>query len=282
MTEDATAADELIARGRWTEALASRLSSGGVRRLVLNYACGFDELSLDFLVGAPLRELVIIDRRLQDLGPVHTLGATLEKLEVVTSADLRIDLAQFPRLKHLSADWAQISDSVEHADELTDLFLLRFAEPDLEVLQCLSQLQSLRFKDRPKFESLSGVEDLHELRELGIYLATRLADVSGVAGLENLESLTLEACKRITHLEPLRDLTKLRHLNVSDSGDIDSLAPLSKLQRLESLYLYESTRVLDDDLSPVAALPALSDFRMRSRRSYRPSVPEIHELLLGR
>jgi hypothetical protein len=40
--------------------------------------------------------------------------------------------------------------------------------------------------------------------------------------------------------------------------------------------------VVDNDLSPLLALPELVEIRMRDRRDYKPKVREIRELLEAR
>ena len=76
--------------GRWTQEAARAFGTGRAQRLVLNYALGFDEPSLDFLTGLPIRELVVTDRRLRDLSPVHSLGAPCR---FCTSRPIRFSLS---------------------------------------------------------------------------------------------------------------------------------------------------------------------------------------------
>ncbi len=39
------------------------------------------------------------------------------------------------------------------------------------------------------------------------------------------------------------------------------------------MFLYESTKILDGDLSPLLDLPDLIDVRLMNRRHYNPPVP---------
>jgi hypothetical protein len=61
----------------------------------------------------------------------------------------------------------------------------------------------------------------------------------------------------------------------NDSGELQTLAPLAGLKNLEYFHAWGSTRVIDGDLSQLAALPNLVEVRMRNRRTYRPPVAEI-------
>ena len=74
----------------------------------------------------------------------------------------------------------------------------------------------------------------------------------------------------------------MRFFDLSEGGEVPTLAPLGGLVTLERLYLYDSTKVADGDLSPIAGLPRLKDFRMQNRRGYSPSVKEIQEAIARR
>lgn len=67
---------EVVVTGPWTEEMVQAVESGVADRVVLNYALGYDEPDLYFLQYLPIRELVILDRRITDLAPVHTLRWT--------------------------------------------------------------------------------------------------------------------------------------------------------------------------------------------------------------
>jgi hypothetical protein len=71
-------------------------------------------------------------------------------------------------------------------------------------------------------------------------------------------------------------------LKAANCGDIASLAPLRGLDQLEEFFAWESTKVLDGDLSVLLELPRLRAIGMRDRREYRPRVSEIEEALRAR
>ena len=66
---------EVVVSGAWSPDGAAAFENGGASRLVLNYALGFNEPTLDFLRGLPIRQLVILDPRLTDLEPIKLAGA---------------------------------------------------------------------------------------------------------------------------------------------------------------------------------------------------------------
>lgn len=270
---------EMVVTGAWTAEAATVVQAGEVDRLVLNYALGFDEPSLKFLDGLPIRELVIIDRRLSDLEPIHSLGATLRVLSVTTNPALTIDLSELPLLRSVSAAWPQIDESIAASSELRVANLRGYAPADLRPLAPLRQLVELVMKDRPRVKTLAGLSGIPDLRRLGIYLAKDLADIEDLNGHFLIEELALEACRKITRLDAVAACTALRKLNLSECGDLESLGPLRALTNLENLSLYGSTRIADGDLTPIAVLPRLRHLRMQSRRSYRPTVEEVEASL---
>lgn len=266
---------EVVVTGRWSAGAAEAFTSGRAQRLVLNHALGFDEPDLGFLEGLPVRELVLIDRRIDSLAAVHTLSATVESVRVTTAPSLVLELDRLPLLRELSADWRQVSATIGSAQALQRAFLGHYSERDLSPLAACPELVALSMKDRPRLTSLSGVEALPQLRRLGIFGAGGLDDISGLGGRGELEELELEACPRIEVLDDLAGCVGLTRLNLSDDGDLASLTPLAALARLEVLRLFGTTKIVDGDLSPLTRLPRLRDLRMRSRRGYQPSLTEV-------
>ncbi|MDP9904514.1 hypothetical protein [Arthrobacter bambusae] len=269
----------MVLTGPWTPEAAEAVRDGHVDRLVLNYALGFTEPSLDFLEGLPLRELVILAPQLSDLEPVHTLAPTLQALHVSTNSTLKLDLGRLPRLQELAAAWPQVVSSIDALAGLRVAFLRGYQPTDLRPLAPLTGLTDLVMKDRPKIKSLVGLSTLSSLRLLGIYLAKDLADVEDLDGRSAIEDLALESCRKIQRLDALAGCTGLRRLNLSECGDLASLAPIRALTKLEQVSMFGSTKIKDDDLEPLLALPRLRQLRMQSRRSYRPSLEEIQALL---
>jgi hypothetical protein len=271
----------LVVTGGWSDAAAQALESGRADGLLLNYALGFKNTDLAFLREWGLKRLWILARTVKDLSPVYRLSATLETLSVQSAPSASLDVAAFPQLLSLTAGWSQVRSSVAEAPHLEDLFVLSYTEVDLSALRWNSSLRRLRFKDRPSLTSLAGIDELRHLQELGVYLAP-LDDLGPLYGLGSaLEVLHLESCP-VHDLRPIEDLTSLRVLNASECGVIKSLRPLLRLTELEEVLLYGTTRIADDDLAPLAGLPKLRELRMRSRRTYQPSVEHIQTLVVER
>ncbi|MFV0258291.1 MAG: hypothetical protein ACK5PP_07575 [Acidimicrobiales bacterium] len=271
----------LVATGPWTDELSRLLDDGRVDGLNLNYARGFQDTGLEFMSDWPLKRLDILARTIVDLDQVYRLSGSLESLSVQASSRARIDLSRLPHLARLSSSWVHIKETISSAPRLRSLSTLGYDQADLSVLWNNRELELLRFKDRPRLRRLTGIEALPGLRELGVFLAP-LDDLSELAaGSMQLDELWIEACP-IHDLTPLASQTGLRMLSLSECGEIDSVGPLSGLHALECLWIYGSTKILDNDLNPIAELPNLRELRMKRRRSYRPTVQAIQESLDAR
>lgn len=272
----------LVVTGPWGREAARVLESGGVDGLDLNYAKGFKDTDLAFIRDWPLKRLTILARTIRDLAPIYSLEKTLESLSVQVAPQADIDLGKLPLVSTLAADWVQVSPSIGDLPGLTDLYLGSYSEVDLQPLRWNPRLVSLRLKDRPRLRSLDGIDALQSLEHLGVYLAP-LLDISALRDLSatQLRELHLESC-RMPDLTPVAHLQSLRLLNASDCGEIESLHPLERLGDLELLWLYGTTKVADDDLSPIADLPRLRELRMKPRKSYRPSLEQVQTRIARR
>jgi hypothetical protein len=125
-----------------------------------------------------------------------------------------------------------------------------------------------------------GVERLLLLEELEVSGAPLLTDLTSLPGhLPSLRSLKFETCGGITSLALLARRSELEALSVANCGPIETLTPLREMQNLRRLYLYESTRVADGDLTPLLALNGLEDLRMMNRKHYVPTVGEVKSAL---
>ena len=273
---------EVVVTGPWTPEMTHAVESGIADRVVLNYALGYDEPDLRFLEYLPIRELVILDRRITDLTPVYTLAPKLELLHLTTDPDLRLDLTELTNLRHLRADWDQVADTIHAAHHLESAALGHYQPADLHPLSHATKLTALTMKDRPKITSLDGLGALPHLTHLGIFGAAQLSDISALLGRDHLHTLTLQACPKITTIDALQHCTGLRILNLAEGGAIASAASLAGLTNLEELYLYDTTSFTDGDLTPIAQLPHLHELRIKNRRHYRPSSRDIQTALAAR
>ena len=273
---------EVVVTGPWTQEMVEAVESGVADRVVLNHALGFEEPDLRFLEHLPIRELVVLDRRISDLAPVYTLASRLERLDLTVHPDVRVDLTELPRLRRLGATWGQVEATIDAGRLLRRVALGSYTPEDLVPLAGLTNLSAISMKDRPRLRSLAGLGGLVLLTDLGVHGASALSDVTELRDRDLIATLSLQACPRLGTLDDLAGCTGLRRLDVAEGGDLASAAPLGGLVELEELYAYGTTRFVDGDLSPLARLPRLTELRMQSRRHYRPSVPDLKAALAGR
>lgn len=275
---------DVVVRGAWSDGARDAITSGQADGLDLNYAKGYSENDLEFLRGLPIRRLQLLKRTCSDIEPVYSLGDTLELLRIQIDPSTSVELDRLPRLRLVSANWAQLRKTFAFASAVEELFVHSYDEDDLSPLVGSSRVQKIVMKEYPKLRSLDGVDEFPNLNSLSIFLARRLDDISALSKVRSspMRTLELEACRRVTTFEPVAGLTSLEYLNMSENSEYPTAEPLASLQRLRELYLHSSTRIGDGNLAPIAGLPELRDLRMRSRKHYTPSVEYIKEMLLLR
>lgn len=263
----------VILEGGWRDSYADVMAAEGLS--VLSIAVRGDDLS--FLSRVPdLRGLVLNAGEVRDLSPVQAL-ARLETLTLntPTKPKLSLDFGAFGALRVLRMYWNAGFESVFGCASLESLFVFSQPDADLSRYGGLGALRRLELSQGRKLLSTRGVGALDFL---GLYHQGALAEL---ADLPDLRVLSLQTCKRIETLDGVAGCTSLTQLDVANCGDIASLAPLAGLRELERLGAWESTRVLDGDLSVLLSLPRLREVRMRDRREYRPRVGEIEAALAG-
>ena len=270
----------LVLTGAWAPEAENALLSGEADGLEVNYARGSRERTLDFIGAWPIRWLRIIGRTFRDIDPIYRLNGTLEELEIQTAEGTSVDLARLPRLSSVAADWETIKDTIESTESLRELNVLRFTEPDVEVITKNHGLRGLVLKQAPFLRRLEGVGEFPLLSKLEVYAARTLEDISELRKVNGeLESLILESCPSIARLGDITNLDGLALLGFSECREIESIAPVATLRKLEVVHCWGNTRIVDSDLEPLRSLPQLRELRMRDRPDYRPRVSEIQELI---
>jgi hypothetical protein len=144
-------------------------------------------------------------------------------------------------------------------------------------------LRRLEIKVAPLLETIEGIDAFDSLERLQIVAARELADLAPVtSAAPSLTEFEVQSCRAVDAVDDLATLHELRLLGVNDCGRIETIRPVEALKELRVFLAWESTRVLDNDLSPLLALPNLIELRMRDRASYRPRVSEIETLIAAR
>jgi hypothetical protein len=273
--EDGDDGRTLVVTGLWTAEVETLLATGAVVGLDLNYALGFGEPSLEFLDAWPLRRLHVLDRSLVDLEPIGRLRDTLEGLSVQAAPGVSLDLGEMPQLRSLAGEWEVIRWQLRFLESLETLVTWRFDEENLLALNEHVGLERLTIKEARRLASLLGAEHMVALRTLEVLLVPGLADVGAISDLVELQELSFETARRLDALDDIESLTRLSHLGIANSGGIRSLTPVAGMKALKSLYAWGTTHILDNDMTPLLGLSALTDLRIRPRKSYNPTVAEV-------
>jgi internalin A len=263
----------VVLEGGWRDEYANVIEAHGLA--VLSIMVRGSDLS--FLSRVPsLRGLVLNAGEVRDLSSVQALPR-LETLTLNTPSKprLELDFGAFPLLEKLRLYWNPGFESLFSARRLESLFLFGPPDADLGRFAALSGLKRLELSQGRKLVSTAGVPPVEFL---GLYQQGALEELVLPA---SLRVLAVESCKKLTSLDAVSGLS-LSRLKVANCGDIESLAPLRGMSSLEEFLAWESTRVLDGDLSVLLDLPRLRLIGMQDRTSYTPRVKEIEAALSAR
>jgi hypothetical protein len=267
LLEDGKYGRRAVLTSRWADDMLASLKKNHVVELELNQAKGWIGQDVAFLPGLPqLLAFEIFDFNIRDIGPVHSLHA-LRKLGVTTYCSTALDFSAFPELEHCDLEWRPKATSVFECLTLQHLFVNRYDGEDVRPFGNLVNLRSLAILNAPT-RSLDGLGRLVNLRSLRLANLKRLRSLRGLEELAHLEELEIHTCRGIDSIEEVGALRHLKKLHLNNDGPIASLRPLEKLIGLESVLFYESTNILDGDLSPLLRQKHLSNVSFQNRRHY--------------
>jgi len=245
-----------------------------IKELYLNSAKGWKGKELSFLATVPdLVVFSLIDFTIDDISPIHVLHS-LRRLEIFTYCKTEIDFSKFPILEECSLEWRPKAKSIFACRTLKRLFLNKYSGKDTSNFSELVNLESLSIANSP-IESIHGLWNLSELKFLGLYNLRKLKTLNGIENLINLEGLEVNGCRALSSIEGVKYLTKLRKLHFCNDGDIESIKPLERLQQLEEVLFYDSTNVIDGDLSPLTQLKHLRNVSFQNQPHYSHEIAEL-------
>lgn len=251
----------------WSMEMADYLLVNKVVELELNDGKGWRGRDLEFLDKLrQLESFKIIDLTISSVAPIHILRE-LRALEVTTYCQTEIKFSTFPRLEECALEWRPKASSLFDCTRLKKLFVNRYGGTDVAPFARLVNLESLAILNAP-VENLHGLSALRRLRSLRLANLKRLKSLAGIEGLANLEELEIHTCRSIGSIEEISSLSRLLDLRLNNDGDIKSLKPLEKLNGLESVLFYESTNILDGNLSPLLHQKNLARVAFQDRRHY--------------
>lgn len=264
--EDGEYGRRAVVRSTWSDYVAAYLLDSRIAELELNDGKGWQGNDLGFLaVFSFLKSFTIIDLRISSVAPIHFLH-NLEALEVITYCKTGIDFSAFPQLVKCGLEWRPKAKSLFGCSTLKSLFLNNYDGTNVDLFENLPRLESLTILNAP-VENLHGFRNLKQLTYLRLGNLKKLRSLAGIEELINLEELEIHTCRAIDSINEIGNLCRLKKLRLIDDGAIQSLKPLANLDALEQVLFYESTNIIDGDLSPLAR-KKLSRISFQNRRHY--------------
>ena len=191
------------------------------------------------------------------LGLGSNAAITKQRIQGLTRLDARDS-----QIKNLSG--------LEHATQLTHLFLYNNQISNVSPLRGLTQLRELGLDDN----QISNVRPLIGLKQLELlHIGGNQINNSGVQLLSNLTELKWLSLQgnQISNITPLAKLTKLGGLWIR-GNKIRDVSPLAGLVNLETLHLGENPI---QDTSPLASLTKLRDVDIEISQGGAKAGPKI-------
>jgi Leucine-rich repeat (LRR) protein len=264
----------LVARSAWNDKMTEAISRRGIHELEINYAKGFVGKDLSFLKElSGIEALTLIHRTIDDISPIHHLH-DLRVLVVHTYCKTEIDFNQFPALEQCTLEWRAKASSIFSRTTLKKLFINSYSGKDTEKFARLLNLESLSLANGG-VRSLEGLASLKHLTFLGLYNLRKLESLDGIESLDSIEHLEINGCKNVRSIESIAALKNLKKIHLCDDGHIESLRPLIRLNNLEEVLFYDSTNILDGDLSLLTELPRLKNVAFADRPHYTSNIKEF-------
>lgn len=239
-----------IIKGGWQDTYLKLFLEKGVQELELNDGKGWRGENIDFLQFIPnLKSLIIIDFSIKSIEAIHSLNGLL-KLEISTYCKTPVNFNAFPNLVECGFEWIRGSDSLFEASSLKKLFINSYDKKSSDVFSKLINLEELSILNSP-IENLQGLSLLKSLKALRLGNLKKVTSLQGLQNLTELEELEIQRCKGISSISEVLTLSRLRRLLLIDLGDIVSIKGVECLTELQEFLFYESTNIVDGDLSSI-------------------------------
>jgi hypothetical protein len=261
----------LIVREFWNDSLEERASDEQVAELVLaTMQHGWSGNSVGFLARLPWLKVLEIDHlTIDDISPINCLDELVVMRLNTPRARLVPDFSLLRNLRMLVlAYWMPGSESAFNCVNLERLLVYKYPYEDVTPLSRLTKLDSLSFLNTYRLKSVRGISALQNMEYLGFFLCPKLTDIAQVAELKKIKELAFDTCKKARPFDVVGALKELRSLAFNNCGPIESIAALRNTPKLEEFLFWESTNVLDGDLSAMASLSKLRCHAFRERKHY--------------
>jgi hypothetical protein len=263
---------------KWQDYFLERILEKEVKEIELNIGKGWRGENVEFLRHIPdLNSIRIADYNLTSIEPVHYLH-NLKSIDISTYCNTPIRFSEFPDLIDCSFEWRKKSDSIFECINLEKLAINNFDSKSAEKFESLQNLQELTLLNS-KIENLHGIDSLSRLFKLRLGNLKSLSKIEGIKFLNNLKILDIGSCKKINSIVEVFNLLKLETLLLNDIGEIDSIDGIENLVKLKLFTFYESTNIIDGDLTQLKTLKNLTKLSFQNRRHYthkREEFPQYY------
>lgn len=150
---------------------------------------------------------------------------------------------------------------------LKSLGINNYKGRDSTVFSRLKNLEKLTILNSD-IENLIGLSSLTNLNYLSLTNVKNLTSLKALGNLKNLRELNIHNCKKINTITKLFNLKRLEKLSLLNLSDITTIKGIENLSELKILMFYESTNIIDGDLSPLFKLKNLSNISFQNRKHY--------------
>lgn len=256
-----------IIKERWQDAFLEVLIERGVQEVELNDGKGWRGQNLNFLKHLDnLKSLTIIDLTLHSIDCIHVLK-NLVQLTLITYSKMPIDFQAFPNLEDCSFEWIERSDSLFEVLPLKKLFINRCNSIHICKIFNLLNLEQLSILNS-RIDNIQMISSLECLKALRLANLKKLTSLQGLQDMHELEELEIQSCKGISTISEVLQLNRLKRLLLINMGDIESIKGIDNLTELKEFLFYESTNILDGDLSQIFKLSSLQKISYQNRKHY--------------
>jgi hypothetical protein len=248
-----------------------------IKGIIISHGKGYRNSNVDFLKKYTFIENLIIQYYGSiDLTGIHSLiNLKRMALNIIANDNQVIDFSCFPFIETCMFDWRPKAKSIFNCKSLKYLRINKLKKDDLTDFRELSNIEVLKIASS-SIKSLKGIEQLN-LHTLGLYYLNRLESIANIEGLVGtLKVLDIQTCKKINSIKEISTLENLEKLGINNCGDIDSIKPICNLKRLKSFEFWESTNILDGDISPCLNLKGVA---FQNRKHYNHTYEDIYKII---
>ncbi|MFC5282635.1 hypothetical protein [Pedobacter alpinus] len=269
-----------VIKTSWDDSLLIPLNDKNITDLEINSGKGWSGEHVDFLSLFPnLRSLTLIDFNIQSIEGIHYLK-NLERLEVHTYSKTAVNFNSFPKLTDCAFEWIKGSESLFEKIGITSLFINSYKAKNATQFSKLCNLEELSILNSP-IENLNGLSGLKSLRFLRLANLNKITSIDCIENFQGLEELEIEKCKGILSIAEIFKLLKLKRLLLLDMGGIKSIKDIRNLTELREFLFYESTNIIDGDLSSILELENLIKISFQNRKHYTHKRENFGDLYFG-